>query len=69
LLTFSCFDLQLKLFLCFSLLDINFDNGFFCEICGKVPKELVMDGTTLGIQKTYLPIHLVQSDTGLLDGR
>ncbi|CAB4029387.1 Hypothetical predicted protein [Paramuricea clavata] len=27
-----------------------------------------MDGTTLGIQKTYLPNHLVQSGTGLLDG-
>ena len=52
-----------------SLLDIDFNDGFFCEICGKIPKILVMDGTSLGIQKTYLPTSLAQFDTGLLDGR
>lgn len=53
----------------FSLLDIDFDGGYFCEICGKIPKIVVLDGTSLGIQKTFLPTCLVQSDTGLLDGR
>ncbi|XP_046848035.1 uncharacterized protein LOC124441604 [Xenia sp. Carnegie-2017] len=50
------------------LLDIDFDNGFFCELCGRIPQKVVMDGTTLGIQKTFLPNNLRESDTGLLDG-
>ncbi|XP_046861937.1 uncharacterized protein LOC124455294 [Xenia sp. Carnegie-2017] len=51
------------------LLNIDFDNGFFCELCGRIPQKVVMDGTTLGIQKTFLPNNLRESDTGLLDGR
>ena len=36
---------------------------------GKNYTKIVMDGTTLGIQKTYLPNILVKCDKGLLDGR
>ncbi|XP_046862591.1 uncharacterized protein LOC124456100 isoform X2 [Xenia sp. Carnegie-2017] len=50
------------------LLDIDFDNVFFCELRGRIPQKVVMDGTTLGIQKTFLPNNLRESDTGLLDG-
>ncbi|XP_046858810.1 uncharacterized protein LOC124452271 [Xenia sp. Carnegie-2017] len=37
------------------LLDIDFVDAFHCNICGKHPKKVVMDGTALGIQKTFLP--------------
>lgn len=64
----ACF-IKLLNFLLLRLLDIDFDNGFFCELCGRIPQKVVMDGTTLGIQKTFLPNNLRESDTGLLDGR
>lgn len=54
------------------LLDISYEDGFQCPVCGPVPSTVVMDGVALGLRKELLSWKL-QSSTcpkqKLLDGR
>jgi hypothetical protein len=52
-------------------LDVDFERGFLCPDCGASPDKIVMDGTTLGIQKKFLPAteNEVQFDDEIRDGR
>lgn len=34
------------------LMDIDFNNGFCCELCGIHPSVIIMDATTLAFQKS-----------------
>ncbi|XP_046841814.1 uncharacterized protein LOC124435927 [Xenia sp. Carnegie-2017] len=56
-------------FLVSRLLDIDFVDAFHCNICGKHPKKVVMDGTALGIQKTFLPRKVASPEGPTMDGR
>ena len=52
-------------------MDVDFERGFLCPDCGASPDKIVMDGTTLGIQKKFLPAteNEVQFDDEIRDGR
>ena len=33
------------------LLDIDYESGFTCQECGKYPKTIIMDGTSVSFRK------------------
>ncbi len=37
-----------------NLLDVDYKDGFLCPQCGQYPDTIVMDGTALGVRKTFL---------------
>ena len=44
--------------------------GFHCTLCGISPDQIVIDGTALGLQKTFMPPPAEnEKPTKVLDGR
>ena len=37
------------------LLDLNYKDGFMCDICGLQPDTVIMDGIVVGLKKDKLP--------------
>ena len=55
------------------LLDVDFVDGFSCNICLDYPQTVVLDAVMLGLQKSMMPVELHESSNDnsqeILSGR